>query len=109
MQETKRNFYNIKMPENIKQVPVIDFSIFSKNVKETDFECEIVKRMSKDIIDAFKSTGFLYIKNTVLKREEVERVNNAARSFFRQANEQKEKFSRGIYNGGQHGWTGYKV
>ena len=54
---------------------------------------------------ALKETGFLYLKNTGLTKEEVEWSNEVCERFFSRPKEEKEKFARSTELHRHHGWN----
>ena len=64
--------------------------------------------VSKPIVEAFQTTGFLFLLNSGVTKEEVTDFNNVTGAFFRESFYNKQKFSRKKL-GGNHGWVALEV
>jgi isopenicillin N synthase-like dioxygenase len=60
------------------KIPIIDFAPFLQSSRSAAVKQEI----SEQVVLAFKTSGFLYLKNHGLSRQEVARVFQASKSFF---------------------------
>ncbi|XP_048025046.1 UPF0676 protein C1494.01 isoform X1 [Megalobrama amblycephala] len=85
-------------------VPVLDFSVYQlgkENVPEADLE-----KLSDDLRKAFTEVGFVYLKNTGINQEEVEKVMSVSKRFFSLPENKKKPFSRGSFSCSvNHGWV----
>ena len=89
-------------------IPVLDFSLFSTDIKDEDVEMGLMTFVSEHFIYAFQTTGFLFLKNSGLTKEEISAVNTVTSQFFHQPVEQKSQFARSLY-GENHGWVAVEV
>ena len=72
--------------------PVVDFcSLSGKN----EDSCDVLhlKSVGTELVSALKSTGFLYLKNTEVSRDEVVALNRVAGDFFDEPTEFKNQFA----------------
>ncbi|KAK9959105.1 hypothetical protein ABG768_011185 [Culter alburnus] len=85
-------------------VPVLDFSVYQlgkENIPEADLE-----KLSDELRKAFTEVGFVYLKNTGINQEEVEKVMSVSKRFFSLPENKKKPFSRGNYTCNvNHGWV----
>ena len=86
------------------EVPVIDFSRLSTSNSEECLDVESIKTIADQVFSALKETGFLYLKNTGLEKEEVLKSNGIMEQFFLQSKDVKQKFARGSEIHRHHGW-----
>eukprot|EP00064_Thunnus_orientalis_P005459 superscaffoldBa00000535_g5473 len=85
-------------------IPVLDFSAFSLSEKEVSDEQ--LHNLSKEMETAFTEVGFVFLENTGITPEEVDRVMDISKRFFLQPDEQKQPFSRKSFaNNPNHGWV----
>ncbi|XP_068169911.1 uncharacterized protein [Antennarius striatus] len=85
-------------------IPVIDFSAFIRT--EDDVSEEQMRSLSSQMKTAFTDVGFVFLKNTGITHEEVERVLDASKKFFLQPDEKKQPFSRRSFSIHEnHGWV----
>ncbi|KAK5600610.1 hypothetical protein CRENBAI_001340 [Crenichthys baileyi] len=85
-------------------IPVVDFSVYNLSKREaTD---EQLQTPSKEMKNAFSQFGFVFLKNSGISQEEVERVMDISEKFFLQPEELKKPFSRKSFpNNPNHGWV----
>ncbi|XP_044213147.1 UPF0676 protein C1494.01 isoform X1 [Thunnus albacares] len=85
-------------------IPVVDFSAFSLSEKEVSDEQ--LHNLSKEMKTAFTEVGFVFLENTGITPEEIDRVMDISKRFFLQPDEQKQPFSRKSFaNNPNHGWV----
>ncbi|KAF3855191.1 hypothetical protein F7725_023246 [Dissostichus mawsoni] len=66
--------------------------------------------LSKDLETAFTEVGFVFLKNTGITQEEVDRVMAISKTFFLQPDEEKQPFSRKSFAGSpNHGWVSFGI
>ncbi|XP_068595685.1 uncharacterized protein [Brachionichthys hirsutus] len=84
-------------------IPVIDFGAYSLN--EKDISEEQTRNLSSKLKKAFTEIGFVFLKNTGITQEEVDRVLDVSKKFFLQPDELKRPFSRKSFANNPHfGW-----
>ncbi|XP_075241876.1 uncharacterized protein LOC142336823 isoform X1 [Convolutriloba macropyga] len=86
-------------------IPLIDFSLLSCNVSWEKLDYKAMKPIASEVMEALRSPGFLYLKNSGLTSEEVSTMNSIAEDFFLQPKEVKEKYARGREIERHHGWV----
>ncbi|XP_074490174.1 uncharacterized protein LOC141766903 [Sebastes fasciatus] len=85
-------------------IPVVDFGAYS--LSEEDVSDEHMHNLSKELESAFTQVGFVYLKNTGITQEEVDRVLSISKTFFLQPDEVKRPFSRSTFAiSPNHGWV----
>ncbi|XP_036962193.1 UPF0676 protein C1494.01 isoform X2 [Acanthopagrus latus] len=85
-------------------IPVVDFGAYS--LSEEDVTDEQMRHLSQELKAAFTEVGFVFLRNTGITREEVDRVMDASKKFFLQPDELKQPFSRKSFaNNANHGWV----
>ncbi|XP_037622422.1 UPF0676 protein C1494.01 [Sebastes umbrosus] len=85
-------------------IPVVDFGAYS--LSEEDVSDEQMHNLSKELESAFTQVGFVYLKNTGITQEEVDRVLSISKTFFLQPDEVKRPFSRSTFAiSPNHGWV----
>ncbi|KAG8012335.1 hypothetical protein GBF38_020054 [Nibea albiflora] len=85
-------------------IPVVDFGAYS--LSEKDVADEQMRNLSKELKTAFTEVGFVFLKNTGITQEEVDRVMDVSKKFFLQPDELKRPFSRKTFaNNPNHGWV----
>ncbi|XP_071398104.1 uncharacterized protein [Centroberyx affinis] len=86
------------------KIPLVDFSAYSLN--EQDVSDEQLQLLSKELKTAFTEVGFVYLKNSGISQEEIDRVMDISKRFFLQPDELKLPFSRKSFaNNPNHGWV----
>ncbi|XP_019624695.1 PREDICTED: UPF0676 protein C1494.01-like isoform X2 [Branchiostoma belcheri] len=86
-------------------IPVVDFSAYSldnkrKNVNDADLEA-----LTDELMQAFTTVGFVYLKNTGIPTSEVNNVFDVYDKFCFQPEAVKEKYSRPVDRTAErHGW-----
>ncbi|KAL3061090.1 UPF0676 protein C1494.01 [Trematomus bernacchii] len=89
-------------------IPVVDFGACS--LREKDVSEEQMISLSKDLETAFTEVGFVFLKNTGITQEEVDRVMAISKTFFLQPDEEKQPFSRKSFAGSpNHGWVSFGI
>lgn len=85
-------------------IPIVDFSVYelgNTNVSDDKF-----KKLSEELKRAFKEVGFVYLRNTGICQEEVDKVMRVSEKFFCLPEHMKKPFSRGSFScNGNHGWV----
>ncbi|KAK9516303.1 hypothetical protein VZT92_024243 [Zoarces viviparus] len=85
-------------------IPVVDFGAFS--LSEEDVADERMHNLSKELQSAFTGVGFVFLENTGITQEEVDRVMTTSKTFFLQPEEEKRPFSRKSFAiSPNHGWA----
>ncbi|KAF7654879.1 hypothetical protein LDENG_00063660 [Lucifuga dentata] len=85
-------------------IPVVDFGTYSLNEKNVSEEQ--LQLLSEELKTAFTQIGFVFLRNTGITEEEVDRVLDISKKFFLQPAEEKQPFSRGNFpNNSNHGWV----
>ncbi|XP_062276105.1 uncharacterized protein si:dkey-10o6.2 [Scomber scombrus] len=85
-------------------IPVVDFGECSLSKKEVSGEQ--LQNLSKELKTAFTEVGFVFLKNTGIVQEEVDRVMDISKTFFLQTDEEKKPFTRKTFpNNLNHGWV----
>ncbi|XP_077373239.1 uncharacterized protein LOC144016242 isoform X2 [Festucalex cinctus] len=85
-------------------ISVVDFSVASLNVE--DISNADLLQLSREFNVAFTEVGFVFLKNTGITQEEVDRVMDASRRFFLQPDELKRPFGRRTFpSNPNHGWV----
>ncbi|XP_029378310.1 2-oxoglutarate-dependent dioxygenase htyE [Echeneis naucrates] len=85
-------------------IPAVDFGGFS--LSEGEISDRELHKLSRELQTAFTEVGFVFLHNTGITQEEVDRVMQVSRSFFLQPEELKGAFSRGSFsNNPNHGWV----
>ncbi|XP_059191340.1 uncharacterized protein si:dkey-10o6.2 [Centropristis striata] len=85
-------------------IPVVDFSAFS--LSEQNVSDEQLQKLSRELKTAFTEVGFVFLKNTGIRQEEVDRVLELSKLFFLQPEEEKRPFSRKSFSvNANHGWV----
>ncbi|XP_070764237.1 uncharacterized protein [Enoplosus armatus] len=85
-------------------IPVVDFGAYS--LSEKDVNDQQMHNLSKELKTAFTEVGFVFLTNTGITEEEVDRVMDISKKFFLQPEELKQPFSRKSFaNNPNHGWV----
>ncbi|KAM7415089.1 hypothetical protein PAMA_019764 [Pampus argenteus] len=86
-------------------IPVLDFSVCSLN-ESKDVSGDQMRKLSEEMKTAFMEVGFVFLKNTGITQEEVDRVMDISKKFFLQPDELKQPFSRKSFaHSLNHGWV----
>ncbi|XP_076588396.1 uncharacterized protein LOC143321717 [Chaetodon auriga] len=86
-------------------IPVVDFSAYSLS-EEDQLTDEQMRKLSKELKTAFTEVGFVFLRNTGITPEEVDRVMAISKKFFLQPDELKQPFTRRSFAGSpNHGWV----
>ncbi|CAN9498877.1 unnamed protein product [Ophioblennius macclurei] len=85
-------------------IPVVDFSAASLEEKHvTDGH---LQKLGKELKIAFSEIGFIFLKNSGISEEEVQRVMDINKTFFVQPDELKQPFCRKTFSQSpNHGWV----
>ncbi|XP_068170062.1 uncharacterized protein [Antennarius striatus] len=84
-------------------IPVIDFSSYS--LSKEDVSEEEMLSLSQQLKTAFTEVGFVFLENTGIAQEEVDRVLDSSHKFFLQPDERKQPFnSKNCVINPNHGW-----
>ncbi|XP_016092482.1 UPF0676 protein C1494.01-like isoform X2 [Sinocyclocheilus grahami] len=82
-------------------IPVVDFNVYE--LGKTDDRLE---KLSEELRKAFTEVGFVYLKNTGINQDEVEKVMGVSKKFFCLPENMKKSFSRGTFSCDvNHGWV----
>ncbi|XP_028287740.1 UPF0676 protein C1494.01-like [Parambassis ranga] len=85
-------------------IPVVDFGAYSLSVKDVDDKQ--LHKLSAELKTAFTEVGFVFLKNSGIVQEEVDRVMDMSKKFFLQPDQLKQPFSRKSFlNSPNHGWV----
>lgn len=85
-------------------IPVVDFSVY--NLSKKDAPDGELQALSEELKEAFLQVGFVFLENSGISQEEVERVFDVSRKFFLQPEDLKKPFSRGSFpNNPNYGWV----
>ncbi|XP_068169907.1 uncharacterized protein [Antennarius striatus] len=88
-------------------IPVIDFGAYS--LKEEDVSEDDMQNLSEQLRKAFTEVGFVFLENTGISQEEVDRVLEISKKFFLQQEELKQPFIRENFsNNYKHGWLSFQ-
>ena len=89
-------------------IPCVDFCKLSADTLIEEIDDHTLVEVSEPIVEAFQTTGFLFLLNSGVTKEEVTDFNNVTGAFFRESFYNKQKFSRKKL-GGNHGWVALEV
>ncbi|XP_047451463.1 2-oxoglutarate-Fe(II) type oxidoreductase ppzD isoform X2 [Mugil cephalus] len=85
-------------------IPVVDFGAYRLDEKGTTEEH--LHELGKALKAAFTEVGFVFLKNSGITQEEVDRVMDISKKFFLQPEELKRPFCRSSFtNSPNHGWV----
>ncbi|XP_060932886.1 uncharacterized protein si:dkey-10o6.2 [Limanda limanda] len=85
-------------------IPVVDFG--ACGLDERGDQNEQLQGLAEELKAAFTDVGFVFLRNTGITDEEVQRVMRVSRDFFLQPDEVKRPFSRKTFaNNPNHGWV----
>ncbi|AWP07819.1 putative UPF0676 protein C1494.01-like isoform 2 [Scophthalmus maximus] len=85
-------------------IPVVDFGAYGLSGR--DVADEQLHNLGEELKAAFTDVGFVYLKNTGITDDEVDRVMDVSENFFMQPDDAKRPFSRGSFAGSaNHGWV----
>ncbi|KAI3371066.1 hypothetical protein L3Q82_023708 [Scortum barcoo] len=86
-------------------IPVVDFGAYSLDRKDVLLD-EPTHSLSQELRKAFVDVGFVFLTNTGVTQEEVDRAMEVSKKFFLQPDELKRPFRRGNFaNSPNHGWV----
>uniref|UniRef100_A0A8C3ANE2 Si:dkey-10o6.2 n=1 Tax=Cyclopterus lumpus TaxID=8103 RepID=A0A8C3ANE2_CYCLU len=86
-------------------IPVVDFCACSLSEEEVAGE-QIMRELGKELESAFTEVGFVFLENTGITQEEVDRVMAISKTFFLQPEEEKRPFGRKSFAvNPNHGWV----
>ncbi|XP_054476236.1 uncharacterized protein si:dkey-10o6.2 [Anoplopoma fimbria] len=89
-------------------IPVVDFGASSLN--EENVADEQIHNLSKELESALTGVGFVFLQNSGITQEEVDRVMAISKTFLLQPDEEKQPFSRkSIANNPNHGWVRLEI
>ncbi|XP_052387202.1 uncharacterized protein LOC127934060 [Carassius gibelio] len=87
------------------EIPVIDFSVYELGNTNLSVD-DNLKKLSDELRSAFTEVGFVYLKNTGISQDEVDKVMVVSKKFFCLPESMKRTFSRGSFScNGNHGWV----
>ncbi|XP_018977738.1 2-oxoglutarate-dependent dioxygenase htyE-like isoform X2 [Cyprinus carpio] len=85
------------------EIPVVDFSVYE--LKKTSVSVDNLEKLSEELRRAFIEVGFVYLKNTGINQDEVDKVMGVSKKFFCLPESMKKPFCRGSFScNGNHGW-----
>ncbi|XP_008292466.1 UPF0676 protein C1494.01 [Stegastes partitus] len=85
-------------------IPVVDFSAY--RLSEKHVNDEQLQELGAELKTAFTQVGFVYLKNSGITQEEVDRVMDISKKFFLQPDELKQPFCRKSFSiNPNHGWV----
>ncbi|XP_016092481.1 UPF0676 protein C1494.01-like isoform X1 [Sinocyclocheilus grahami] len=85
------------------EIPVVDFSAYE--LEKTNVSVLNLEKLSEELRKAFTEVGFVYLKNSGINQDEVDKVMGASKKFFCLPESMKKPFSRGTFScNGNHGW-----
>lgn len=86
------------------EIPVLDFNVYE--LGKANVSVANLEELSKELRKAFIDVGFVYLKNTGINQEEVEKVMRVSKKFFCLPEDMKKPFSRGNFSCNvNHGWV----
>ncbi|XP_016401349.1 1-aminocyclopropane-1-carboxylate oxidase-like [Sinocyclocheilus rhinocerous] len=86
------------------EIPVVDFNVYE--LGKTNVSDDRLEKLSDEIRKAFSEVGFVYLKNTGIHQDEVEKVMGVSKKFFCLPENMKKPFSRGNLSCDvNHGWV----
>ncbi|XP_016300286.1 UPF0676 protein C1494.01-like [Sinocyclocheilus anshuiensis] len=87
------------------ELPVTDFSVYELG-KTSNVSTDNLKKLSDELRRAFTEVGFVYLKNTGINQDEVDKVMGVSKKFFCLPENMKKPFSRGNFSCDvNHGWV----
>uniref|UniRef100_A0A673HH08 Si:dkey-10o6.2 n=1 Tax=Sinocyclocheilus rhinocerous TaxID=307959 RepID=A0A673HH08_9TELE len=85
------------------EIPVVDFSAYE--LEKTNVSVLNLEKLSDELRKAFTEVGFVYLKNSGINQDEVDKVMGVSNKFFCLPESMKKPFSRGSFScNGNHGW-----
>ncbi|XP_050991009.1 LOW QUALITY PROTEIN: uncharacterized protein si:dkey-10o6.2 [Labeo rohita] len=85
------------------EIPVVDFNVYE--LGKTNVAVHNLEKLSNGLRRAFTEVGFVYLKNTGINQDEVDKVMGVSKKFFSLPESMKKPFSRGRFScNGNHGW-----
>ncbi|XP_048578865.1 2-oxoglutarate-Fe(II) type oxidoreductase ppzD isoform X2 [Nematostella vectensis] len=84
-------------------IPIVDFSVFGVHKDNIDDTSEEAHNLGAEILRAFSSVGFVYLRNHGIPESKVEDVQKVSETFFELPKEKKQNYSR-LSDGSNHGW-----
>ncbi|XP_073709630.1 uncharacterized protein [Misgurnus anguillicaudatus] len=86
------------------ELPIVDFSVYG--LVNTHVSDDKLETLGKELRAAFTDVGFVYLKNTGIDQEEVDKVMSVSKKFFSLPENVKAPFSRGNFSCDvNHGWV----
>uniref|UniRef100_A0A8C2EPP2 Si:dkey-10o6.2 n=1 Tax=Cyprinus carpio TaxID=7962 RepID=A0A8C2EPP2_CYPCA len=86
------------------EIPVVDFNVYE--LGKTNVSDDSLEKLSDELRKAFSEVGFVYLKNTGINQDEVEKVMGVSKKFFFLPENIKKPFSRGNFSCDvNHGWV----
>ncbi|XP_016092480.1 UPF0676 protein C1494.01-like [Sinocyclocheilus grahami] len=86
------------------EIPVTDFSVYE--LGKTNVSDDNLNKLSDELRRAFTEVGFVYLKNTGINQDEVDKVMGVSKKFFCLPENMKKPFSRGNFSCDvNHGWV----
>ncbi|XP_051512350.1 uncharacterized protein LOC127416827 [Myxocyprinus asiaticus] len=86
------------------EIPIVDFDVYE--LGKSTVSADKLEKLSKELRTAFTEVGFVYLKNTGINQEEVDKVMGISKKFFCLPEDMKRPFSRGNFScNGNHGWV----
>ncbi|KAL6106322.1 uncharacterized protein ACO6RY_10224 [Pungitius sinensis] len=89
-------------------IPVVDFAAWS--LRKRNISDEQIHTVKEQLESAFTQVGFVFLKNTGITQEEVDRIMAVSKTFFLQPVEVKKPFRRDSFDvNPNHGWVRLEV
>ncbi|XP_016301346.1 UPF0676 protein C1494.01-like [Sinocyclocheilus anshuiensis] len=86
------------------EIPVVDVSVYE--LEKTNVSVDNLEKISAELRRAFTEVGFVYLKNTGINQDEVDKVMGVSKKFFCLPESMKKPFSRSSFScNGNHGWV----
>ncbi|XP_016092601.1 UPF0676 protein C1494.01-like [Sinocyclocheilus grahami] len=86
------------------EIPVVDLSVYE--LEKTNVSVDNLEKISAELRRAFTEVGFVYLKNTGINQDEVDKVMGVSKKFFCLPESMKKPFSRSSFScNGNHGWV----
>ncbi|XP_065139137.1 uncharacterized protein [Paramisgurnus dabryanus] len=101
--------YSFSNEKNISmEIPIVDFSVYER--ENTHVSDDKLEKLVEELRSAFTDVGFVYLKNTGIHQEEVDKVMSVSKKFFSLPEYKKAPFTRGSFScNGNHGWISLKT
>ncbi|XP_051952990.1 uncharacterized protein si:dkey-10o6.2 [Xyrauchen texanus] len=86
------------------EISILDFEVYE--LGKSHVSADKLEKLSTGLRTAFTEMGFVYLKNTGIDQEEVDKVMSISKKFFCLPEDMKRPFSRGNFSCNvNHGWV----